>query len=162
MLGVGRASIYWYERTGRLTATRIGEYVYYAETEILRFKSEVWDVTPRQPKRKKRRKGTSEPIAREIRMGGAASHVMKCLREGKDLAQTVIETRQHPDFVRRMWAEMQTGFQAAEREKRLRAEERLVARLSQERVQRAKLEHRERMQEIRLKKSAAPVAPRSF
>lgn len=134
-LEVSKQSIYFFEKTGKLKATVLAGHIYYADPDVMAFKSAY---VPRQPVKKKRR--LAEPSLVESKQGKLAAAVIKCLQEGKDLAQTAILTKAHPEFVRAMWREVHTSFQARENEKRLKVEEKLFLRLARERTQRAKLD----------------------
>lgn len=147
LFGLSKQSIYFFDKTGRLKSTVIGEHIYYSDADVAIFKS-GYVPHPHPCKKGSKKKRVIEPTPEQAKLGPLAKAVFKCLRDEKDIVQTVIATGAHPSFVHEMWLEMRTSFQAREHKKRMEVEERLVVKLSNERVKRARIEHTQEMARI--------------
>jgi hypothetical protein len=145
--GVTKQAVYFWEKCGKLKPIVLAGCVYYADSDVQAFK-DAYVPVEKHPARGKKHQPILGPTALQAKQGPLAKAVLKCLHAEKDLTQTVIATGAHPEFVREMWLQMRTGFHAREYEKKKQAEERLVVKLSNERMKKRRLEHLEEMSRI--------------
>jgi predicted DNA-binding transcriptional regulator AlpA len=142
LLGISQQSVYWAEKCGRIPLPmRLDGFVFYLRAPI----EEYAAAHVRRGARRKVGRQTEE----DIKLGELASKIVAMIQDGKDLAQIVVACKVTPEFARRIWGEMHTGFHLAEVNKMRSAEQRYINRLSREREAARKLDHREETQRIK-------------